>query len=164
MGAKGLAKNEELDKLLQDSFGVTDIPADAPAIVDPARHYELAEQLKSLGYRMYVSVVATHYLAQPAGKTGPETPEHYEVATLLRKTGPGAPVAAWRCKVEIGGALASLVPLFAGADWQEREQHDLVGVRFEGHPDLRRLMMPEDWEGHPLRKDYAIDTACTPWR
>ena len=57
-----------------------------------------------------------------------------------------------------------LYPLFAGADWQEREQYDLVGVIFEGHPDLRRLMMPEDWDGHPLRKDYAIDTRVAPWR
>ena len=60
--------------------------------------------------------------------------------------------------------LESLVPLFAGADWQEREQYDLVGVRFEGHPDMRRIMLPEDWEGHPLRRDYAIDTAHPPWR
>ncbi|MSP92691.1 MAG: NADH-quinone oxidoreductase subunit C, partial [Myxococcales bacterium] len=46
----------------------------------------------------------------------------------------------------------------------EREQYDLVGVRFGGHPDLRRLMMDEDWPGHPLRKDYAIETSHAPWR
>ena len=43
-------------------------------------------------------------------------------------------------------------------------QFDLVGTIFEGHPDLRRIMMPEDWPGHPLRRDYAIDTAHFPWR
>jgi NADH-quinone oxidoreductase subunit C len=61
-------------------------------------------------------------------------------------------------------SLPSFASIWAGADWQEREQYDLLGVRFEGHPDLRRIMLPEDWEGHPLRKDYAIDTPCEPWR
>jgi NADH-quinone oxidoreductase subunit C len=60
--------------------------------------------------------------------------------------------------------VPTLVPLFAGADWQEREQFDLLGVRFAGHPDLRRLMMPENWFGHPLRRDFPIDAACAPWR
>jgi NADH-quinone oxidoreductase subunit C len=51
-------------------------------------------------------------------------------------------------------SLPSLFDLWANADWNEREIFDLFGVIFHGHPDLRRLMMPEDWEGHPLRKDY----------
>ncbi len=51
-------------------------------------------------------------------------------------------------------SITSLAHLWANADWNEREIYDLFGVHFEGHPDLRRLMMPEDWEGHPLRKDY----------
>lgn len=51
-------------------------------------------------------------------------------------------------------AIDSLVPLYAGANWHERECFDLFGVRFNDHPDLRRILLPDDWEGHPLRKDY----------
>jgi NADH-quinone oxidoreductase subunit C len=51
-------------------------------------------------------------------------------------------------------ALPTLADLWANADWNEREVFDLFGVVFHDHPDLRRLMMPEDWTGHPLRKDY----------
>ena len=50
--------------------------------------------------------------------------------------------------------IDSLSSIWKTADWHEREIFDLMGVRFEGHPDLRRILLPEDWEGHPLRKDY----------
>jgi NADH-quinone oxidoreductase subunit C len=65
-----------------------------------------------------------------------------------------------RLKVKLEGGdprLASLTSLWPGANFFEREVFDLFGVQFEGHPYLRRIMMPEDWQGHPLRKDYPVE-------
>ncbi len=70
-----------------------------------------------------------------------------------------------RVKVRLPGEdahIADISPLFPVANWQEREVYDLFGIFFDGHPDLRRLMMPEDWEGHPLRKDYPVQIKMTP--
>ena len=64
-----------------------------------------------------------------------------------------------RLKCRIGGVnpqIDSVTCVWAGANWYEREVFDLFGINFLNHPDLRRIMMPDDWEGHPLRKDYPI--------
>lgn len=65
-----------------------------------------------------------------------------------------------RLRLRVPGSdpiVDSVVPVWPTANWHEREIFDLFGVRFEGHPDLRRMLLPEDWEGFPLRKDYPVE-------
>ena len=65
-----------------------------------------------------------------------------------------------RLQVRLTGSdpvVDSLVPVWPGANWLEREIFDLFGIRFNGHPDLRRILLPEDWEGYPLRKDFPVE-------
>ncbi|MFN2545086.1 MAG: NADH-quinone oxidoreductase subunit C [Actinomycetota bacterium] len=74
-----------------------------------------------------------------------------------------------RVRVKVGlsphdAVAPSVVPRFPTADWFERELYDLYGIEFEGHPDLRRILMPDDWEGHPLRKDYGLGGVGTQYR
>jgi NADH-quinone oxidoreductase subunit C len=70
-----------------------------------------------------------------------------------------------RIKVAIadGETCPSVTPIWEGANWMEREVYDMFGLRFEGHPDLRRILLPPDWPGHPLRKEYPIEYRDNEW-
>jgi NADH-quinone oxidoreductase subunit C len=79
--------------------------------------------------------------------------------------GSAAPARRLRIKVRLAAddaRLPSVVSIYPTAGWPEREVFDLFGIGFEGHPDLRRILMPDDWEGHPLRKDYPVQIRKTP--
>ncbi len=82
----------------------------------------------------------------------------YHLLSLPNKADPAK--RRVRLKVKLDGndaRIDSAMPVFPNANFYEREVFDLFGVHFEGHPYLRRIMMPEDWEGHPLRKDYPVE-------
>jgi NADH-quinone oxidoreductase subunit B/C/D len=146
-------------------LGVTLTGESGPPLVPVARHVDVAARLKARGYCQFVSVVATHWVPATGRKgKAPDEPEHYEVTTLLRTVGAGSRIATWTVRLAPGEPIPSLFKLFAGADWQEREQYDLVGVVFADHPDLRRLMMPENYDRFPLRRDLPANLPYAPWR
>jgi NADH:ubiquinone oxidoreductase subunit C len=166
MSVLGIRVATEITALLEQRFAALPGPNGGPPIITADNHVELARCLRDEhGFSCFGFVVASHHPAPstpPAGE--PTTAECHRVVYGLRTVGADSHYAVWQVEVPVGTPVPTLVPLFAGADWQEREQFDLLGVRFDGHPDLRRLMLPEDWAGHPLRKDYAIDTQVHPWR
>jgi NADH-quinone oxidoreductase subunit C len=128
---------------------VVNFKDDSTVAVEPDRLLEVARFLKEdpeLGYAYFVYNTAVDWPARQ-----PRFDVIWEVRNLERGT---------RLRLKTGAAMPearvpSLTPVWWAANWYERETYDLMGIRFEGHPDLRRILMPQTWEGHPLRKDYV---------
>ncbi len=129
------------------------------AVVERVAPSELRAKLELMradGYAMLLDLGAVDYLER--------SPRFDVVYHLLRMiplaaspSQVGTPARArLLCGVDDGVALPTVSDLWRSADWAEREVFDLFGIRFEGHPDLRRIQMPVDWEGYPLRKDYPM--------
>jgi NADH-quinone oxidoreductase subunit C len=107
--------------------------------------YDAAKDLKDLGFDRLGMVTAVD--------RGPFIEMVYRLQSREIRTGLFLKCAVPRDDLRV----RSLYDLWPAADWQEREVYDLFGVEFEGHPDLRRILLPDDWVGHPLRKDYEDD-------
>jgi NADH:ubiquinone oxidoreductase subunit C len=151
--------------------------------VEPARLVEAATYLRDeLGFNFLADIAATDYLGwneqTVAGYWGsargrdinrpgswglakkPEPkPTRFSVSYHLVRLASGATEAP-RLRLQVwcedGEPVPSVVPVWPTADWHEREAWDMMGIRIEGHPNLTRILMEDDWEGHPLRKDYPL--------
>ena len=140
--------------------GALSAPADdANAVLFVARddyHGRVAE-LKESGFEMCSDVTAVDYLTHPARRVGEGVaPERFEVVVNLLSLSMKRRVRIRVQVPESDPSVPTLFDLYPGSEAMEREAYDMVGVVFEGHPDLTRILMPEDWEGHPLRKDYGV--------
>lgn len=133
--------------------------ADAQEVLHVARDelLEVATGLRRDGFWVCLDVCGVDYLTHP-GRSLPEgvTPERFEVVSQFIDH-----VGRRRVRVRVqvpedDPVCPSLFPLFPGVEAPEREVYDMFGITFDGHPDMTRILMPEDWEGHPLRKDYAV--------
>jgi NADH-quinone oxidoreductase subunit C len=121
------------------------------------RYPAVLKALVADGYVMCTDLTGVDYLSHP-GRPLPDgvAPERFEVVlNLIDITAP----ARLRVRVQVPAAdptLPSAFDLWPGTEAMERETFDMFGITFTGHPDLTRILMPEDWIGHPLRKDYEV--------
>jgi NADH-quinone oxidoreductase subunit C len=125
--------------------------------VDPTNYVEIVTALRDDGYRFCSDLTAVDYLL-PTDRPLPVgvAPARFEVVVSLLDMDEHKRIRV-RAQVPEGEpTIPTLFEVFPGTEAMEREVYDMFGIVFEGHPDLTRILMPDDWEGHPLRKDYPI--------
>jgi len=120
-------------------------------------YHELVASLRTDGFSLLSDLCAVDYLTHP-GRTLPSevVPERFEVVVQLLDVDQGVRA---RVRVQIpesDAAVDSIWDLYPGAEAMEREAYDMFGIDFRGHPDMTRILMPHEWEGYPLRKDYSV--------
>jgi NADH/F420H2 dehydrogenase subunit C len=142
-----MTSQETFDRLSEKfpNFELAYVGGKDPAIHVEAEYLvELAQHLRDEEGYDYCSSI-----------TGVDHPDRFEVVYHLYSTEKeGGPVILKVRAAREEPEVPSVVPLWPGADWQEREVWDLMGIRFSGHPNLKRILMWEGFEGHPLRKDF----------
>jgi len=135
-------------------------------VADDVRFVLKADYLKTItalrgeGFEMCVDLTAVDYLTHPGRNISPEvasqiTLERFELVVNLLSLSQRRRV---RLRVQVSASdpvIDSAFDVYPGTEAMEREVFDMFGIKFNGHPDLTRILMPEDWQGHPLRKDYA---------
>jgi NADH-quinone oxidoreductase subunit C len=140
-----------------------DVPRLADRLVDqlafPSRdtYQRMVAAFRDTGFESCADLCAVDYLTHP-GRTLPDgvTAERFEVVVNLLSLSQRQRVRIRVQVPESDPVIDSLVDIYPGTDAMEREAYDMVGIIFTGHPDLTRILMPEEWEGHPLRKDYGV--------
>jgi NADH-quinone oxidoreductase subunit C len=136
------------DLIVERGVGAGDIWITVPA----ERIHDALLTLKEEGYRLLVFLSCVDHLADSSR----QFPERFEIVYQLRDLDKPADI---RVRAFVGGEsprIDSVHDLFPPANWDERETYDLFGIVFTGHPDLSRILMPDDWVGHPLRRDYPV--------
>jgi NADH-quinone oxidoreductase subunit C len=125
--------------------------------VDREEYLTIVTALKDDGYAFCSDLTAVDYLLAldrplPVGVK----PERFEVVVSLLSMEDAKRIRVRAQVPEAEPTLPTLFELFPGTEAMEREVYDMFGIVFDGHPDLTRILMPDDWEGHPLRKDYPV--------
>jgi len=115
--------------------------------VDVSEWVAFADHAKATGFDTFIDLFAVDHFS--------EAPRFEIILNLLCMTTKERVLVATRVPYD-EPSLPSLVNVFAGANFYEREAYDLFGIDFSDHPDLTRILMPDDWQGHPLRKDFDI--------
>ena len=128
-------------------------------ILHPTREnlLEVIKNLRTEGFAVCIDLTAVDYLENPKRNLPTSVkPERFEVVINLLSHTKRERI---RLRVQIPEdepTLPTLFDIYPGSEALEREVYDLFGIQFEGHPDMSRILMPEDWDGYPLRKDYAV--------
>ncbi len=140
---------KELTEEIKRTFGVSE--KDGFFIFEKEKLKEIFNFFKEKGFRFLSFITAVHFK------------DHFEIVYVLRNI-PEKDIIFLKTKVKENEDIETLCDIYSGANWMEREIYDMFGIRFKNHPDLRRILLPEDYEGHPLRKDFPINSPYKQWR